>query len=160
MFWYRTRITNYRLEDIYGRLTNTTTREISYSPSGSFYLDPNPPAANGSLVYPSYSSFEQSQFFRNFTSSAKYTNYTTENPYPHGTYNEDFFGHITTSAGEITFSGNVTAPLIWLGSNQAFANRTEKTSYFLNGKPYAETTLTTTWISIIINGAYRRYERE
>jgi hypothetical protein len=151
----KTETTNIQSQDTYGKLANTTTIGVGYSMSAPFYLDPYPPAAYGSLVYPASSSFEQSQFFRNFTSTATYTNYTTENPYPLGTYNEDFFGHITTSAGGITFTGNVTAPLTWLNGNQAFGNRTEKTSYFLNGKSYAETTLTTTWNSISINGADR-----
>jgi hypothetical protein len=154
MVYYRTLTTNTQNEDTYGKLANTTTRAISYSSSGSFYLSPNPPAANGSLVYPSSSSFEQSQFFRNFTSTVTYDNYTPGYTPTNGTYNEEFLGHIATSAGEITFSGNVTAPLTW-AFDQAFVNRTEKTSYFLNGKPYAETSLTTTWESNYINGAYR-----
>jgi hypothetical protein len=151
----KTAITNIQSEDICGKLANITTIGVGYSMSAPFYLSPYPPAAYGSLVYSASSSFEQSQFFRNFTSTVKYDNYTPGILYPMGTYNEDFFGQIPTSAGEITFTGNVTAPLTWLKYDQAFGNRTEKTSYFLNGKSYAETTLTTTWITLLINGAYR-----
>ena len=153
-FYYRTITTSYQGEDSYGRLTNTTKTTISYSPSGTFYLSPNPPTAYGSLLYPASSSIEQSQFARNFTSITTYNNYSPPNTPGEGTYKEEFSGHITTSVGEITFVGNVTAPLTW-DINQAFVNRTEKTSYSLNGKPYAETTLTTTWESSYINGAYR-----
>ncbi len=66
-----------------------------------------------------------------------------------------FFGRITTSAGEITFLGNATAPLTFRDGKQAFVSRTEKTSYFLDGRPYVETSLTIIGESSEILGEYR-----
>ena len=140
-------------QDLYGRQNNSTQINISY-PGTPFYLTPYPPAAFGSLIYPKNSSFEQSQYARNFTSKVNYENYTQGTTPIKGTYNEEFLGHISISAGEITFFGNVTASLTWGRGDQGLANATEKTSYLLNGKPYAQTSAKSSYVSTLINGVY------
>jgi hypothetical protein len=142
--------------DTYGKQANTTKTLIGFFPSAStLFLSPNSLAAWGSTVYPATATFGQSQFARNFTSTVNYENYTQGTTPGNGTYKEEFFGHFATSMGEITFVGNATAPLSFRLSDQVWSNRVEKTSYLLNGKPYAETSVATSVESSYISGGYR-----
>lgn len=150
-------ITIEQINDHYGRQINTTTTTISFH-STTFFLSPNGLASYGSLFYPNTSSFEQSQFARNFTSTVNYENYTAGSTPNNGSYNEEFSGHIATSAGEITFFGNATASLALLGGVQSYTSYLVKTSYFLNGEPYAETSVTSSYKSSYIVTEYRLIE--
>jgi hypothetical protein len=137
-------------EDIYGREQNMTIAIPSAYYGGS--LKPESVVASGTLIYPAGAETEQSWFARTIkvTVSYQYDNGVLKG----GSGNEEFSGHISASAGDITYSGGATASFTVKDGQLLWAERVEKASYFFEDRLYAETVTSVTPQAQYLGGAW------
>jgi hypothetical protein len=135
-------------EDIYGRKQNMTIGVLS---GWHGTVKPNSVIANGTFTCPAGAESEQAWFALNLEVTVN-CEYNDRGQLVGGSGNEEFFGHILTSSGKIAFRGNVTATFEPMYGEITWTNRTEKTEYYYDDKPYAETVTATIPQSELIGG--------
>jgi hypothetical protein len=135
--------------DIYGREQNMTIGVLSSWSGGT--VKPNSVIANGTFTCPAGAEFEQAWFGLNLEVTVN-CEYNDMGQLAGGSGNEEFSGHLSTSTGKISFAGNVTATFEPMYGEITWTNSTEKTEYYYEGKPYAETVTATIPQSELIGG--------
>lgn len=126
-------------EDVYGRELNITVATPSTWRGGP--VKPDYIIGNGSIIYPVGANLEQSLFSRRF--NVTINNEYDENGNLIGAYGkEEFSGHISTQTEKITYSGYAIGNFTEKDGQVVWTERIEKTNYYHNDKPYAETVTT------------------
>ena len=138
-------------EDIYGRQQDTTIQTPSSWRGSS--VKPDSTIASGTFSYPAGVPFEQSAFGRSLKATI-HPEYNEAGQLTGGSGSEEFSGHLSSSAGKILYSGNVVANFTVQNGELAWTERTEKTSYSYDGKPYAETVAVVTPESKYLGGRF------
>jgi hypothetical protein len=143
-------VTERKGEDIYGREQNMTIAIPSAHYGGS--VKPESVVASGTITYPAAAGIAQSWFARTIkvTVSYQYDNGVLKG----GSGNEEFSGHISASAGDITYSGGATANFTVKDGQLLWAERVEKTSYFFKDRLYAETVTSVTPLAEYLGGRW------
>lgn len=141
-------VKEYKGEDIYGREQDVTVVVPSSWRGG---LKPDSVVAYGTITYPSGVNFEQSWFAQSLRVTVN-CEYDDKGYLKGGSGNQEFSGHLSTSAGTITYSGNATGTFTALYGQLGWTKRVQKTNYYGDNKPYAETVTITTAESKYLGG--------
>ena len=136
------KIINVEGEDIYGRVHNETSIILYQWIGGS--VKPVSAVAQGTFTYPAGTVFEQNGFARSLEITQSYE-YDSNGRLKGSSSNEEFYGHISTTAGIITYSGSATASITVRDGQPVMTESTETTNYYYNGKYYAETLVVNTF---------------
>lgn len=140
-------------EDDYGRGIDLTTTEVHVRREGSLKWDSL--SATGTSDYQTTAGGAQVLFTRTFTSATTNLEFYVGGLVKSGRVDEEFSGRISSSTGEIAYSGNASSPFTFVDGDIAYGERTETTSFYNNGEPYADMVMVIRPESQLINNAWR-----